>query len=127
MKRFLICAVVSLTSLPALAEDGTYRCLVEKVTHWSGDEAGTVESLPPSEHEIGFVATPDSEWARSITSGERFAIELQQGETDQLLVTREDGRFSLRIDLDARPLKFAALGSTALMTGTCFFEPRTTK
>jgi len=127
MKRSLICAAALLTASPALAEDGTYRCMVEKVTHWSGDRAGTVDSLPPSEYEIGFVTTPDSDWARSITTGERFSVEHQPDETDQLLVTREDGRFSMRIDLDARPLQFAGLGTTALMTGTCFFEPRTTK
>ncbi len=127
MKRLLILAATLAIAAPALAEDGTYRCMAETVTHWSGDKTGTVESLPPSEYEIGFMITADSDWAKSITSGERFAIEMQPGVTDQLLVTREDGRFSLRIDLDARPLQFAGLGTTALMTGTCFFEPRTTK
>ncbi len=124
-------AAALLATVPALAEDGTYRCMAETIEHWAGADAGTVETLPPGEYEIALAVSPNTgdgaDWARMVTTGERYLLDRQPGSPNQLVARREDGRFSLRIDLDATPMRFAGLGATALLTGTCFFEPRTTK
>ncbi len=131
MKRLLLCAAALIAATPALAQDGTYRCMTETVSHWAGADAGTVETLPPGEHEIdlGIASAPGDrpEWATSATTGQRYFIDMQPGEPNELVARREDGRFSLRIDLDATPMQFAGIGETTLLTGTCFFEPRTTQ
>ena len=130
--RYPILAVGLLAALPASAQEaGTYRCLVESVRHWSGANAGNVESLPPGEYEIALsvpAGEPESyDWAEMITTGERYRLDWQMDAQSQLLARREDNRFSMRIDLDAHPMTFAGLGPLSFLTGTCFFEPRTTK
>lgn len=131
MKRSLVFVAGLVAAAPAAAEDGVYRCMAESLVHWSGAHAGSFEKLPPGEYEIALRTIPNEtgrlEWAETVTTGERFRLDLQPGDPDQLLATREDNRFSLRIDLDARPMPFAGISPVSLLTGTCFFEPRTTK
>ena len=123
--------VLSLAVMPALADDGVYRCMAERIEHWAGERIGDIETLPPGEYEIALEMTEatetDEAFAEMVATAERFAIEEQPGPPRQMLATREDGRFTLRIDLDATPMRFAGIGENSLLTGTCFFEPRTTK
>ena len=81
------------SALPASAQEaGTYRCLAESVRHWSGDSAGTVESLPPGEYEIALKLpageSESYEWAEMISTGERYALDWQRNAENQLLARR---------------------------------------
>lgn len=133
MKHLLFCAAGLLAATPALAEDGVYRCMAESVRHWTGDNMGEVETLPPGDYEIALAVVPDTEsddgthWAEMVTTGERYDLDIQMSDPSELVAHREDNRFSLRIDLDATPMRFAGIGEMTLLIGTCFFEPRTTK
>jgi hypothetical protein len=133
MKHMLFCAAGLLAVTPANAADEVYRCLAETVHHWTGDSFGDVESVPPGDYEIALDVAADTDpddgthWAEMVTTGERYELEVQMGDPSELVARREDNRFSLRIDLDATPMRFAGIGETTLLTGTCFLEPRTTK
>jgi hypothetical protein len=131
MKRLLAFAAGWLAVAPASADDGVYRCLAETIRYWTGDRAGAVETLPPGEYEIALRiesgAADGAQWAEMVTTGERYELDRQQGDPSELVARREDNRFSMRIDLDATPMRFAGIGDTSFLTGTCFFEPRTTK
>ena len=130
--RYPILVAGLILALPANAQEpGTYRCLAESIHHWTGAYAGTIESLPPSEYEIA-LSVPEAgsesyDWAEMVSTGERYALDWQMDANEQLVARREDNRFSMRIDLDAQPMTFAGIGPKSFLTGTCFFEPRTTK
>jgi hypothetical protein len=116
---------------PPGPDDGVYACTTEEQVYWNGENRGQRQTLELGEYVIAIdtVAQTSSsyEFGEGLSSGRKVKVEYRPGGLAQLVIRHADGKFTMRIALDATPMRFVGIGPYSVLSGTCVFQPQASR
>lgn len=128
-------AFAALFAAPVVAQAappaGTYVCLTEHIRWYAGPRAGETAELVGGELQLDVIADRHLLWqyddGNSLHNGLPLEMEFKPQGREELFARVPGGGLAIRIALAGAPMTFAALDTKAVLTGTCYFEPRVTQ